>query len=306
MKSAIYASALLSTLAAAKPQWGGPHGNGNGNGNGNGASWGNGGPWAAFPSCVSSCRNNNIDWSNSTGLCSNQSAINQLNGCIDSSSCNNNDKNSVRQTIAQLCVNAGTTITQAPYNTISVTSGGSAWPTQWTTNSAWASAVSAWDDGNGNGNGGADGWHGGSFGPFGQGGPGDGWGPGPWASSGAWTSGPWTSWWGTDACPASTWSGWTNGPWGTSAPWTTWSGCTATTTASNVYTTTYTTSGVQTTSVATSFGIRVAEATESSSSSSSNNGGTSTSGSGAAPTNFAAVAGSAAGVVGVLAGAILL
>ena len=54
--------------------------------------------------------------------------------------------------------------------------------------------------------GGPGGWVGGNGeGPFGPGRPGNGWGP--WGQSGAWTEGPWTSWWGTGACPASTWSG---------------------------------------------------------------------------------------------------
>ncbi|KAK4615565.1 hypothetical protein CLAFUW4_10614 [Fulvia fulva] len=182
--------------------------------------------------------------------------------------------------------------------------GGSVWPTAWTTNPAWAPAVSAW---NGNGTGpGPEGWGGpggnGGYGPFGRGGPGGrGWGNGPWASDGAWTSGPWTSWWGTDGCPASTWSGWTDGPWSTDAPWTTWSGCAATTTGSSVYTTTVTPTdgGSAITSVATSFGVRVAQATQDLQSITVN------SDSGAMPTNMA-FAGSAAGVIGVVAGALLL
>jgi len=109
---------------------------------------------------------------------------------------------------------------------------------------------------------------GGPWGPGGPGGPGKGWrGPpfaagwGPWGSAGPWTAGPWTSWWnqtGTYACPPATWSGWTEGPWASGGPWTSWSGCSATTTASSVVTTTL--SGGQVTTT-TSFGVQLAEAT---------------------------------------------
>lgn len=99
-------------------------------------------------------------------------------------------------------------------------------------------------------------------------------------------------------------TGWTNGPWGSSAPWTTWTACTAETTATSVYTTTVTeTNGTIETTVGTSYGYgKVAEATQALT---STGGSTETSGSGAMPTKFA-VAASAAGVFGVLAGAILL
>ncbi|KXT14528.1 hypothetical protein AC579_9096 [Pseudocercospora musae] len=428
MKQTIAATALLSGLAAAVPQWGG-HGGPN-----NGGSWGAGGPFAAFPSCVSSCRDNNADYSNYQSLCTNTDTLNALNTCVDDSSCSDSEKSDVKEAIAQLCANAGATITAAPFASYSVTSGkwstytsppggawgpgawgqwassagvsgwptntaewsswasanglptatsawsswasangwgpgrfggghgpwptsawsdfsswtsaagltaaptntaewdsitsahplpsdlssaagwwrangfpgGSAWPTAWTTNSAWASAVSAW---NGNGNGsGRPGWGGpgaGGFGPFGQhGGPGgNGWGMGPWASNGPWTSGAWTSWWGTNACPASTWSGWTGASWSTSAPWTTWSACTAQTTATDTVTVTTTdASGSSITSVSTSFGIRVAEATADSD---GNAASSTNSDSGAMPTHRA-VLGAAAGVFGVVAGALVL
>ncbi|EME80614.1 uncharacterized protein MYCFIDRAFT_212089 [Pseudocercospora fijiensis CIRAD86] len=304
MKQTIAATALLSGLAAAVPQWGG-HGGPN-----NGGSWGAGGPFAGFPSCVSSCRDSNADYSNYKSLCTNNDMLNTLNTCVDDSSCSDSEKSDVKETIAQLCANSGATITAAPFASYSVTSGGSAWPTAWTTNSAWASAVSAW---NGNGNG-RPGWGGpgaGGFGPFGQhGGPGgNGWGAGPWASSGAWTSGAWTSWWGTKACPASTWSGWTDASWSTSAPWTTWSACTAQTTATTTVTVTTTdSSGSSITSISTSFGIRVAEATSDSNDNDNDNGNAASStnsDSGAMPTNRA-VFGAAAGVFGVVAGALVL
>lgn len=202
--------------------------------------------------------------------------------------------------------------------------GGSAWPSAWTTNSDYASALSSWqtqttgapapfgawgpgNDGNktgGPGGRGPGGWKGGNgAGPFGQGGPGNGWGPWSSASTGDWTAGPWTSWWGGSACPESTWSGWTDGPWGTDAPWTTWSGCEASTTASSVVTTTVTTgssTGVQT---STSYGIQVAAVTDGDSASASETGSAASEGAAAMPT---AMAGSAMAAVGVLGAALLL
>jgi hypothetical protein len=62
--------------------------------------------------------------------------------------------------------------------------------------------------------------------------------------------------------------------------------------------------------LSTSFGIKVAEFTgekaEASASETASEGAVIQSGSGAAPTNFAAVAGSAVGVLGVVVGAVLL
>ena len=391
MKSTIAAGATLLTLAAAIPQGPpGPHGRPPGG-------------FGAFPSCVSSC------WSNvhSSGDYCAANTISSANSCIASSSCSDSEKSDTYKAVAQLCANAGTSVTAAPEATWSATSGkwsttrgawghgfsgrpgggwnghsgnapwptgssewsvftswtaaesitgwptassewaaftsahpvptglnsmaswwsangfpgGSAWPTAWTTNSAWSSVVSQWGGFPG-GPGGPGGWNGaGGWGPFGHGGQGHGWGPWASQSSGAWTNGPWTSWWGTDACPASTWSGeyitlshpqnhdtnrdsgWTNGPWGTNAPWTTWSGCTASTTATSVVTNTLTANGTTVTTTKTQFGIQVAQAT--------NGGGngaaasSSTSPGAAMATNFK-MAGSAAGMVGVVAGALLL
>jgi hypothetical protein len=79
---------------------------------------------------------------------------------------------------------------------------------------------------------------------------------GPWGSSSAWTTGPWTTWWGQNGCPDATWSGWTSGAWSTDAPWTTWTGCTATTTATSTYTMTTTGGSVIT---ATTYGVQVEE-----------------------------------------------
>jgi hypothetical protein len=84
----------------------------------------------------------------------------------------------------------------------------SSWASNWatvTTRPGWWGG--AWGP-NGNGNGNGVGWNP-SFGhgPFGNGGDQNGWGPWAAESSGAWTSGPWTSWWGTGGCPPSSWPG---------------------------------------------------------------------------------------------------
>lgn len=105
--------------------------------------------------------------------------------------------------------------------------------------------------------------------------------------------------------------GWTSGPWGTAAPWTTWSGCQASTAGSSVVTTTVTTSGSTQALTTTDYDVQVKAASATSdadsaeSTSDSDSDSADTSDSGAKPTGFA-FAGSAAGVVGVVAGAILL
>lgn len=103
-------------------------------------------------------------------------------------------------------------------------------------------------------------------------------------------------------------AGWTDASWATSAPWTTWAGCTASTTASSVVTVTTTASdGNTVTALSTSLGIRVAQVTNAVVTTDGNGAPVtpSNSDSGALPTDFA-FAGSAAGMIGVLAGAILL
>jgi len=69
----------------------------------------------------------------------------------------------------------------------------------------WGAGV--WGGNNGNStNSTASGWSGANgHGPFG--GAANGWGNWASESNSAWTSGPWTSWWGTNGCPDSTWSG---------------------------------------------------------------------------------------------------
>lgn len=120
--------------------------------------------------------------------------------------------------------------------------------------------------GAGSGHGGFGGGHGGPFG-------GGSWGAGPFGSSGAWTNGPWTSWFGGSACPASDWPGWTSGTWSTSAPWTSWTGCSASVTATSVYTTSTSISGSEIPTTSTSFGYKVAQASGTSSASSTPSSG---------------------------------
>nr|POE51709.1 hypothetical protein CFP56_25916 [Quercus suber] len=266
MKSAIAASTLVVLAAAQPPSF-------------------FGGPFAGSASCFSDCARPSA--SSFSDLCSDASAIDTVNNCISSSSCSDDEKSNTYQAIAQWCANAGVTVTASPEATFSATSGATSWPSGWSTVSGdpfggpWGGA--GWN--------GADG-----HGPFGDGAA-NGWGPWAGQSTGSWTAGPWTSWWGDNACPPSTWPGWTSGSWSTSAPWTSWPGCTATATASSVITTTVTTGGATSTITSTSLGFQIAAVTPSD--------GSSTTPNGAMPTNFM-MAGSAAGAVGVLAGALLL
>ncbi|KAF2139379.1 uncharacterized protein K452DRAFT_360609 [Aplosporella prunicola CBS 121167] len=248
---------------------------------------------ARSPGCAHGCMN---DWDGSgctwkdgwKCLCNNNTALDKVNSCISSSSdCNDADKDASYQAIAQLCADAGSTVTASPEAKFSATSGGKSWPTSWSGTSwgtsdwsSWVSAVSTglpgaptgWTGGSwghGPGSQGADPswttkWSSGSGpwttdGPRGgrsHGGPfGGAWGP--WGSSGNWTSGAWTSWWESKGCPGSTWEGWTADGWKTNAPWTAWTACTATTTATSTYTSTV--SGSTVTGV--TYGIRVAQAT---------------------------------------------
>lgn len=99
-------------MAGANPQagWGSFGGNG-------------GGAWSGFPSCVSSCKDANIDYSSGSALCGNTDAVNKLQQCVDDSDCNDSDKNSVYSAVAQLCANSGTPVTEGPFSTITATSG---------------------------------------------------------------------------------------------------------------------------------------------------------------------------------------
>ena len=139
--------------------------------------------------------------------------------------------------IAQVCANAGKTVTAAPEATFSATSGGSAWPSGWSSwgGSPWFSAVSSALPGA------PTGWN----------------GTGPWGGPGAGYRGPGSGGWGP--CSWSTWSGWSTGAWSTGswpsggpggphggpngygpqgAPWTsftgTWTDCSTTMAATSV------------------------------------------------------------------------
>jgi len=212
---------------------------------------------AQWPSCANDCANDADFYNDPSGFCADDSKISSANSCIAKSSCSDSDKSTIYQFIAQACANTGATITAGPEATFSPTSGGP-WPTgtdgwgswskgPWGTNGPWGSNSdwTTWTTKGGP-------WKSGGW-PFG--GHTSEWGP--WASNGPWQSGPWTAWWGDKDCPGSTWSGWTNGPWGTNAPWTTWTGCTAQTTATNVLTSTISGSAVR----ITQYGVKVAEAT---------------------------------------------
>jgi len=128
------------------------------------------------------------------------------------------------------------------------------WGTGTPTGSGWLTQVTGGPGGPGGFGfgGGHGGWGPGQGGPFGGGN----WGSGPLSSGGSWTTGAWTNWWNGNSCPASDWPGWTSGSWSTSAPWTSWSGCSASVTASSVYTTI--SNGAPYTT--TSFGYQVAQA----------------------------------------------
>jgi len=127
---------------------------------------------------------------------------------------------------------------------------------------SWSTQFTGGPGGFGGFGSGAGGWGGGA-GPFGAGGQG-GWGQGPWASGASFTAGPWTSWWNENSCPKSDWPGWTSGTWSTSAPWTSWTGCSASVTATSVFTTT--SNGV--TYTTTGFGYQLAQVSGSGSSAS--------------------------------------
>lgn len=117
-------AALLSSTAFA---FGGPSGGSAGQ-QGNWGSFGGGsgsdaGAWGAFPSCVSSCKDSNIDFSSGTALCDSNDAVSSLQKCVDDSDCSDSDKKSVYSAVAQLCANSGKTITQGPFASVTATSG---------------------------------------------------------------------------------------------------------------------------------------------------------------------------------------
>jgi len=242
---------------------------------------------AYLPSCSWSDCMGSWDGSScsaSTGwncLCSNQTAISQLNTCVATSCTNTTDQEAIFGAVAQLCANAGTPVTASQEATFSATSGGSAWPSQITAgpgsgfgpggnwNSAgWSSWISACSTGlpsapsswNGQGPWGGPGNWGGNAGG-GPGGPG-GFGPGGF--------GPW----GTKASGINcdSWTTWTAG-WGPFSSWTgTWSGCSSTTNSPvpATVTTTVTTGGSTQVITGTTFGIQAVAAAATTTSASGN------------------------------------
>lgn len=110
-------------------------------------------PSCAWNDCVNSWNPTTCDQSSGWDcVCSNSTAISQINTCVATSCTNATDQEAVYGAIAQLCANAGvTTITHSQEATFSATSGGTLLPTgfgpggNWNSASwaSWASAVSS-------------------------------------------------------------------------------------------------------------------------------------------------------------------
>jgi hypothetical protein len=162
MRYSIAASSLAAaTLAAASPQFGGGN-RGAPNGDNTNMVDGGNNNWNGAPSCVSSCwQDLSGDSKDLSSFCTGDT-LNTLNKCIADSSCDQSDKDSTYQMIAQGCANAGQTVTASPQATFSATSGknlptpggagkpnggpGGDWRGkggEWTTNSEWQSWTSA-------------------------------------------------------------------------------------------------------------------------------------------------------------------
>ena len=81
-------------------------------------------------------------------ICSNGTAIAQINTCVATSCTNATDQETIYGAIAQLCANAGETVTNSQQATFSATSGGSLGPSAtggWGPRSDWDSASwSSW------------------------------------------------------------------------------------------------------------------------------------------------------------------
>ena len=228
-------------------------------------------PTCGWNDCFSSWDGSSCDQSSGWDcLCSNATAIAQLNTCVATSCTNTTDQEAIYGAVAQLCANDGVTVTNSQQATFSATSGGTlsqitAGPSGWGPSGGWgSSAWSSWVSACSTGLPGA---------PSGWGGPGNGaWsGHGGWGGSGGpggFGGGPGGPW-GTKAsginCDA--WTTWTGG-WGPFSSWTgTWSGC-STTTASPLpatVTTTFTTGGSTQVVTGTTFGIQAVSQTGSAS-----------------------------------------
>ncbi|KAH6662345.1 hypothetical protein B0J14DRAFT_610624 [Halenospora varia] len=211
-----------------------------------------------YSTCASECMSK-LDGKSCVGS---ESLIAEVESCLSQLSCGEAERRALSKKLENLCPKLAQ-ITEAPvvvpmHGDLKARSWGPGpWGAGWNGDGTWTGS-GPWGDwstwsGSGPWNSGwstAGGWGPGRGGPFGGA-----WGN--WASTGAWTSCPFTSWWDGKDCPPGTWSGWTTGPWGTTAPWTTWKGCTATVTS----TTTYTTTTGGSTITRTSVGIKVAEQT---------------------------------------------
>lgn len=217
-------------------------------------------------------------------VCSNSTAIAQINTCVATSCTNATDQETIYGAIAQLCANAGQAVTNSQQATFSATSGGSLLPSptggwgpggNWNSASwsSWASQVSTaigsapsgWGPGSSWGNNwGGPGGHGpGGHGPGGNGGPG-GWG-GPWGTKAN----------GIACSGTASWTTWTAG-WGPFSSWTgLWSGCSSTTATPSpaTVTTTLTTDGRASVITGTTFGIQALSTSSGSASQTGSTGG---------------------------------
>ncbi|RMZ91243.1 hypothetical protein DV736_g1541, partial [Chaetothyriales sp. CBS 134916] len=230
-------------------------------------------PSCGWNDCFGSWDGASCDQSNGWDcLCSNGTAIAQLNTCVATSCTNATDQEAIYAAVAQICVNNGNTVTNTQQATFSATSGGTlsqitANPSGWGPSGGWGSgAWSSWISACSTGLPGA---------PSGWGGPGN----GPWSGAGGWGghgggfggpggAGPW----GTKASGVNcdNWTTWTGG-WGPFSSWTgTWSGCSTTTATPSpaTITTTVTTGGTTQVLTGTTFGIQAVSQTVSTTTSS--------------------------------------
>lgn len=197
-------------------------------------------------------------------LCSNQTAISQLNTCVSTSCTNETDQEAIYGAVAQLCANNGVTVTNSEQATFSATSGGSltqitAAPSGFGPGGRFGDNWDEWVSSCSNGLGGPPGtwksgdgpWgnHGWGGGPGGPGGPGGRGGFGPWGTK-------------ADGINCDAWTTWTAG-WGPFSSWTgTWSGCSTTTNTPEPATVTTTVNGQVVTG--TTFGIQAVQTDSSS------------------------------------------
>jgi CFEM domain len=256
------------------------------------------GPDCAWNDCMGSWDGTTCDSNNGWAcLCSNSTAISQLNTCVATSCTNATDQETIYGAVAQLCANNGVVVTASQQATFSATSGGTFLPQITAGPSGWGPSKSSstllshdtlltnfadggWDSGDwaswvsscsGALPGAPSGWAGGPWGGHGgwgsQGGPGGsgGWGPG--------MGGPWGTKASGIACDGdNSWTTWTGG-WGPFSSWTgVWSGCSSTTASPSgaTVTTTVTTGGSTQVLVGTTFGVQALSQSAAASTSSDN------------------------------------